>query len=124
MRFIVLPVPWLFRHSRLGWQRPRETRIVTNVLKGCQFVVVRLQAVMVDSPPFDRALLRPSQFSTPVEIAGFQQDVSVTRCEIMRSSMAKVVGPEADTGFPVGFEWYGAVVDFPQAKVQTRQSGG
>ena len=91
-------------------------------------MVVRPRAVMVDSPPFDSALLHPSQFSTPVEkpveIEGFKQAVSVTRCEIMRSSMAKVVGPGADTGFPVGFEWYGAVVDFPQAKVQTRQSGG
>jgi len=38
--------------------------------------------------------------------------------------MAKVVVPGADAGFPVGFGWYGAVVDFPEAKVQTRQSGG
>ena len=91
-------------------------------------MVVRLLAVMVDSPPFDSSPLDPNQFSTPVEkpveIEGFRQVVPVSCCEIMRSSMAKVVVPGADAGFPVGFGWYGAVVGFPEAKVQTRQSGG
>jgi hypothetical protein len=59
-----------------------ETRIVADDLKGCQFGVVRLTAVMVDSPPFGPARCPDVQFSTPVEkpveIEGFWQVARVT----------------------------------------------
>jgi hypothetical protein len=58
-----------------------------------------------------------------VEIEGFRRVVRVTYCKIMRSSMAKVVGPQAGAGFPVGSVGYSGVVDVLQAKVLTRHSG-